>query len=283
MKIAVTSASGALGSTVVRQLLKTEAPASVVALARTPEKAKDLGVEVRKADYSDEGQFREALRDIDIVLLISGNDNPQKRIGQHRNVINAALVNGVKKIVYTSIFGAEEGNAFSPIVASNRQTEEDIRNSGMAFAIGRNGIYIEPDVEYLDFYKKEGAISNCAGEGKCSYTSRQELATAYARLLLDGSYDGGTHNLLGAPITQQQLVEGINEAYNLNLVFRDVSVEEYLAERKAALGEFLGTVIGGIYEGIRAGKFTSPSDFEKVVGRTHKSLQEMIADFESDR
>ena len=283
MKIAVTSASGALGSTVVKQLLKTESRSSVVALARTPEKAKDLGVEVRKADYSDEGQFRKALQDIDAVLLISGNDKPQNRIGQHRNVIKAALANGVKKIVYTSIFGADKGNAFSPIVASNRQTEEDIRNSGMSFAIGRNGIYIEPDLEYLDFYKKEGKISNCAGEGKCGYTSRQELATAYARLLLDDSFDGGTYNLLGTAITQQQLVDGINDAYKLNLVFRDVSVEQYLAERKAALGEFLGTVIGGIYEGMRAGKFAGPSDFEKIVGRSHKSLQEMIADFEGEK
>ena len=56
---------------------------------------------------------------------------PDARIGQHRNVIEAAKSVGVKKIVYTSIQGPEQGTSFSPIVQSNRQTEADIRASGL--------------------------------------------------------------------------------------------------------------------------------------------------------
>lgn len=58
-------------------------------------------------------------------------DNPQKRIQQHRNVIEAAKENGVQKIVYTSIVGDEVETAFSPIIKSNRQTENDVRESGL--------------------------------------------------------------------------------------------------------------------------------------------------------
>ncbi len=279
MKIAVTAASGHLGSTIIKHLKQEIGAEYVIGIARTPEKAKHLGVEIRKGDYNCKADFDVALKGVDAVLLVSGMDHPDKRIEQHRNVINAAKESGVKKIVYTSIFGAEEGNAFSPVVACNRQTEEDIRSSGLQWAIGRNGIYIEPDLEYIDTYKKEGGITNCAADGKCGYTSRQELAFAYFKMLTEDSLTGKTYNLFGEPITQQQLTDAINKAYNLNLPYKSISVEAYIKERQAALGEFLGTVIGGIYEGIKTDKFTGESDFKEVSKREHKSLDEMIHEF----
>ncbi len=76
-------------------------------------------------------------------------DAPDKRIGQDRNVIEAARAAGVSKVVYTSVQGPGADNSFSPIVLSNRQTEEDVKASGLEWFIGRNGIDIEPDVEYV--------------------------------------------------------------------------------------------------------------------------------------
>lgn len=156
MKIAVTSASGQLGSAIVKQLIEEIGKEQVIGIARTPKKAEHLGVETRKGDYNHREDFEAALQGVDKVLLVSGMDAPEKRIGQHRNVIEAAKANGVKKIVYTSIIGDENKTAFQPIVQSNRQTEEDVKNSGLDWAIGRNGIYIEPDLEYLDHYRAAG-------------------------------------------------------------------------------------------------------------------------------
>ncbi|WP_282037392.1 SDR family oxidoreductase [Saccharicrinis aurantiacus] len=280
-KIAVTTASGNLGSTIIKHLISEIGAENIVGIARTPEKAKSLGVEIRKGDYNNKEDFTEALKGIDAVLLVSGMDHPDKRIQQHRNVIEAAKSNGVKKIVYTSIFGAEEGNAFSPIVASNRQTEEDIRNSGLQWAIGRNGIYIEPDLQYIDTYTKEGGIINCSGDGRCGYTSRQELAFAYFKMLINDSLIGGTYSLFGEPITQQELASAINKNFDTNLVYKSISVTDYVNNRKEALGEFMGTVIGGIYEGIRTGKFDGISDYQKVTQRKHKSIDEMIQEFKN--
>ena len=108
-------------------------------------------------DYAE--ALEASLASIDTLLLVSGMDAPERRIEQHRNVIRAAQNAGVQKLVYTSVQGAEEGTAFSPIIQSNRQTEEDVRNSGLEWAIGRNGIYIEPDVEYFETYKERGEIA----------------------------------------------------------------------------------------------------------------------------
>lgn len=283
MKIAVTSASGKLGASIVQHLIKEIGKENVIAIARTPERAEYLGVEIRKGDYNNREDFNAALKGVDAVLLVSGMDEPQKRIEQHRNVIEAAKNNQVKKIVYTSIVGAEENNAFSPIVQTNRQTEKDVIKSGLDYVIGRNGIYIEPDLEYIDTYVKEGEIRNCAGEGKCKYTSRQELGYAYAKMLIEEKHNGKTYNLVGDAITQSQLAEYINQVFGTELIYNSVSSESYLAERKAELGDFIGTVIAGIYQGINEGANDVPSDFEKAADRKHLSILEIMKAFkESD-
>ncbi|WP_452232237.1 SDR family oxidoreductase [Lacinutrix sp. MEBiC02595] len=283
MKIAVTSASGKLGASIVKSLIHLIGKDNVIGIARTPEKAAYLGVEIRKGDYNSKEQFDLALKGVDVVLLVSGMDAPDKRIIQHRNVIEAAKQNGVKKIVYTSIVGAEEGNAFSPIVQTNRQTERDVQNSGLNWVIGRNGIYIEPDLEYIDTYVKDGAISNCAADGKCTYTSREELGFAYAKMLTEDKHNKQIYNLVGNGITQRQLADYINQIYDTNLVYKSVSVADYAKERTAALGDFMGTIIAGIYEGIKNGANDVDSDFETATGRSHKSALEMMNHFKKEQ
>ena len=273
MKIAITAASGQLGSAILKATVALLSNENVIGLARTPDKAKHLGVEIRPGDYNDKKALEESLQSVDTLLLVSGMDDPEKRIGQHRNVIQAAKNSGVKKIVYTSVQGAEENTAFSPIVQSNRQTEEDVRNSGLDWAIGRNGIYIEPDIEYIETYKKVGGISNCAGDGRCGYTTRPELAYAYAKMLSEDKHNSQTYNLHGEAITQQQLADYLNSAFGTALTYTAMTVEEYRQERVAELGEFIGTVIAGIYQGIREGQANNPSHFYEATGRKHQSWQ----------
>jgi len=279
MKIAVTAANGKLGSSIVNELKREIGKDNIIGIVRTPAKAAHLGIEVRIGDYNKRDDFNVALKGVNSVLLISGMDDPQKRIGQHRNIIEAAKQNGVGKIVYTSIVGDEEETAFSPIVKSNRQTEKDVKESGMNWVIGRNGIYIEPDLEYIDTYVREGEIRNCADDGKCGYTSREELGFAYTQMLLNDQHNSRTYNLLGEPITQAKLAELINQVFNTNLTFNSVPVNIYEKERKAELGDFIGTIIAGIYNGIKKGVNDLPSDFEKAAGRPHKSTIDMMRAF----
>ncbi|MEM9378938.1 MAG: SDR family oxidoreductase [Planctomycetota bacterium] len=268
---AITAASGQLGGAIVRATVDLLGADQVIALARTPERAKGLGVEVRPGDYDAPEEIERSLRGVERLLIVSGMDAPEKRVLQHRGVIEAAKAAGVRRVVYTSIQGAEEGTAFSPIVQSNRATEADVRASGLEWSIGRNGIYVEPDVEYVETYAERGEIANCAGEGRCGYTTRPELAYAYARMLTGPEHTGRTYDLHGEPLTQQQLTDRLNDAFGLRLTYRSMSVEEYRAERVAELGDFLGTVIAGIYEGIRNGASDRESRYREAAGRDHES------------
>lgn len=273
-KYAVTAASGQLGSEITKATIEAVDKDRVIGLARTPSNAESLNIEVRPGDYESPSDLEISLQGIDTLLIVSGMAAPEKRIGQHRNVIEAAKKAGVSKIVYTSIQGAEEKTAFSPIVQSNRQTEADVRNSGLQWVIGRNGIYIEPDVEYIETYKQRGEIANCAGDGKCGYSTRPELAAAYARMLTEPKHNGHTYNLHGEPLTQQQLADYLNNTFGTNLKYRAMSVADYRAERIAELDEFMGSVIAGIYEGIRNGAANNESHFAMAAGRDHQSWPE---------
>ena len=143
--------------------------------------------------------------------------------------------------------------------------------------IGRNGIYIEPDIDYIETYKEVGGILNCAGDGKCGYTTRPELAYAYARMLTQDKHNGQTYNLHGETITQYQLADYLNSAFGTDLTYTPMTVEEYRKERVAELGEFMGTIIAGIYQGIREGKADNPSHYAEAAGREHESWQSYFA------
>jgi NAD(P)H dehydrogenase (quinone) len=277
MTVAVTAASGQLGSAIVRALDALPDAGPVVALARTPDRAAQLGVEVRPGDYDDREQLVKSLQGVDTLLLVSGMDPPDKRIGQHRNVIEAARMAGVGKLVYTSVQGPESGTDFSPVVQSNRQTEADVRASGLAWVIGRNGIYIEPDIEYIDRYRAAGVVANCAGDGRCGYTTRPELGYAYARMLTDAAHDGRTYNLHGEPLTQAELVQHLNRACGTDLTYRPMSVADYRAERTGELGDFLGPIIAGIYQGILEGAYDNQSHYAEAAGRPHQGWDAYFA------
>ncbi|MGA9659185.1 MAG: SDR family oxidoreductase [Asticcacaulis sp.] len=275
MTIAITAVSGQLGREIAQKLTQklvdTRNGTPVIGLARTPQKVQGLSIEIRPGDYTQPDQLKASLAGVDTLLLVSGIDAPDKRIQQHRNVIEAARAAGVSKLVYTSIQGPETGTSFSPVVQSNRQTEADIRASGLSWVIGRNGIYIEPDVDYIDTYKARGEIANSAGDAKCGYTTRSELAHAYAALLTDSHHDGQTLNLNGTPITQSQLVDYLNSTFGTQLVYRAMSSTDYIKDRTTELGPFMGEIIAGIYDGIRLGAYDQSGDFEAVTGRPHQN------------
>lgn len=275
MKVAVTAASGKLGSAVVEALKRIDG-VTPIAVARTPSKAAHLGVEARAGDYDNPSQLEIAFQCVDAVLLVSGMSPPDQRIGQHMRVIDSASRAGVPSLVYTGIVLNESGGGFWPIQQASRATEDYIKGSGMAWSIGRNGLYIEPDLEYVETYRKMGKIANCAGEGRCAYTCRPELGVAYARMITDQRHEGQTYTLAGQPITQATLADCLNQVFGTTLVYEPQTVEAFLRQSRAELGDFVGGIIGGIYEGINKGALDVESDFEGVVGRPHQSPIEMM-------
>jgi len=279
MKIAITAVSGHLGRAIAIEAINTLGRDRIIGLARTPDNVKIDGIEIRKGDYNQPDILETSLQGVNALILVSGMDTPQKRIIQHQNVINAAKKSGVKRIAYTSIYGEPNNTTFDSIILANRQTEIDIQNSGLQWTIGRNGLYLEADLESIKQYKRNNLITNCAGEGKCTYTTRRELARAYTEMITNTNHLSKIYNLCGPAITQTELTQAINYAFDLNLTYKAVNIEEYIKDRTTVHGKFLGEIIAGIYVCIQNNTFNVSSDFERVLGRPHQSIAAQIMEY----
>src|SRR5262245_40511674 len=164
---AVTGATGGLGRLAIAALLNRKVPAAeIVAVVRNPAKAADLaqqGVIVRAADYDQPQTLGPALAGVDKLLLVSANE-VRRRVAQHKAVIDAAKVAGVKLIAYTSILRADT----SPIglAEEHRQTEALLQASGIPFVLLRNGWYHENYTGSIPAALQHGVVLGSAGEGR---------------------------------------------------------------------------------------------------------------------
>ena len=194
MTIAITGATGQLGRLAIAAI-KARAPgADLIALARDPAKAADLGAPVRAFDYlQTEGQVA-ALAGVSVLVLISSNDF-NDRAGQHARVIEAAKAAGVGRIIYTSLL---KGDASPMILAEDHvATEAALAASGLATTILRNGWYTENYTGALGAALEHGAILGAAGEGRLSTAARADFAEAIAVTALEEGHSGKIYELAG--------------------------------------------------------------------------------------
>jgi len=193
-KIAISAATGQLGRLAL-SALKTRAPdAQVIALARDPAKAADLGVEVRAFDYTNPAMLEAPLSGVDVLVLISSNEI-NDRTRQHGHVIEAAKAAGVGRIIYTSLLKGPE----SPMVLAQEHiaTEQALADSGLTATILRNGWYTENYTGSLAGALAAGAIVGANAGGKVSPATRADFAEAIAVTALDAAHGGQTYELAG--------------------------------------------------------------------------------------
>lgn len=190
MTIAITGSAGQLGRLAIAALQARGA--APVALARSPEKAADLGVEVRAFDYA--APDASALAGVTTLVLISSSDF-NDRAGQHRKAIAAAKAAGVGHVIYTSILKGPQNPML--LAADHIETEAALKASGLAHTVLRNGWYTENYTGSLGAAVAHGAMAGAAGDGLVSTASRADYAEAIAVVALDPALQGRVYELAG--------------------------------------------------------------------------------------
>ncbi|MBL5967062.1 SDR family oxidoreductase [Lelliottia amnigena] len=277
--IAITGATGQLGQHVIEHLLKTVSASQIVAIVRNPAKADALskqGIIVRQADYTDQAAFTAALTGVEKLLLISSSEVGQRE-PQHKNVINAAKAAGVKFIAYTSLLHADK----SPLGLADEHvaTEKALADSGIPYALLRNGWYTENYLASAPPAIEHGVFIGAAGDGKIAAATRADYAAAAATVIAQDGHAGNVYELAGdSAWTLSELAAELSKQSGKPVTYQNLSEADFAAALKgvglpAGLADMLADSDTGASKG---GLFDDSHTLSKLIGRATTPLAESV-------
>lgn len=276
MTIAITGATGQLGRHVITQLRQHIPASGIVALVRSPEKAADLGVAARQADYTRPATLEAALQGIDTLLLISGNEIGQ-RAAQHANVIAAARQSGVKHIVYTSLLRADTSSL--NLAPEHAETEKMLKASGITWTILRNGWYTENYTASIPAALALGAFYGSAGEGRIASAARADYAAAAVAVLTSTGHEGKTYELAGdQAYTLADLAAELSAQAGKPIPYMNIPETDYASALvKAGLPAGFAAAIASWDTGAAQGAlFDDGHQLSRLIGRDTTPLSQSV-------
>ena len=272
--IGITGVTGKLGS-YVADLVDKKGITSVH-LARNPERAKVYAsAEIRKMVYANTPEVVEALKGIDVLLMVSARENPE-RVEEHKSFLDAAKLAEVQHIVYTSFYGADEKATFT-LSRDHAQTEAYIKELGFTYTFLRDNFYLD---FLIDMALENGEIRGPAGSGLVSAVARKDTSRVAAEILLNPKeWENQTLNLTGPEdLSMEEIVALLSKESGKTITYVDESVEEAYESRKkwpAQTWEYDAWV--STYTAIKAGEQAGVStDVEMVLGRPAMSLIDVL-------
>ena len=257
--VAVTGATGQVGSRVARRLASTGAPMRQV-----------VGVQ-----YRDGEAMRGALDGATTLFLVSGRESAD-RVGEHLSAIDAAVAAGVERIVYLSFVGATPDTTFT-FGRDHWHTEEYIRASGLRFTFLRDNFY---QSSLAQFPGEDGVIRGPAGDGRVAAIGHDDIAdVAVAVLGGHEDHDGATYNLTGPEaLTLHEVAEELRRATGRPIRYQPETIEEAYASRaiyRAPDFEVAGWVTS--YVAIAVGDLAAVThDVQRVAGHRPQSFAEFL-------
>jgi uncharacterized protein YbjT (DUF2867 family) len=271
--IAVTGATGALGSRVTRLLADRGRPLRL--LVRDAGRAPRVDAEIAIiTDYTDGDAARSGLAGCDTMLLVSGRESAD-RVTEHRSMIEAAAAAGVGKIVYISFQGAAPGATFT-FARDHFHTEQLIVGTGLRHVFLRDSLY---QSGLTGMAGADGIIRGPAGDGRVAAVGHDDVAAVAARALTEDRWDGQTLDVTGpAALTLTEVAAELTAVSGRPVRYEAESEAEAYASR-AHYGAPLFEVTGWVtsYQAIATGELaTVTSVVEQITGRRPQAFADFL-------
>ncbi|MFI2704807.1 SDR family oxidoreductase [Cellulosimicrobium composti] len=284
-RVAVTGASGLLGSKLAFRLAAEGAPQRLVVrdAARAPRLGDDPLPESDVAvvgGYTDTRGMVEAFTGVDTVVLVSARESAD-RVAQHRAAVDAAIAAGVGHLVYVSFVGAAPDATFT-FARDHWRTEEYIRATGVRHTFLRDNLYHRGLALMVG---EDGVIRGPAGDGRVASVSHDDIADVASVVLLDtdpGRHDGVTYDVTGPEaLTLAEVADALSAVTGREIAYHPETLEEAYASRerfRAPRFEVDGWVSS--YTAIAAGELARVSDtVPRLVERPAQSFAAWLDDY----
>ncbi|KPI19087.1 hypothetical protein OK074_1551 [Actinobacteria bacterium OK074] len=284
--IVVTGVAGQLAQLTVQHLVQRVSATEVVGTSRTPDKAAELPVTVRPADFDDPDSLVSAFDGADTLLVVSLHPLPERSRLQ-ANAFGAAAKAGVGHVVYTSFTRAgEPGNPVS-VVPDHRLAEQALLQSGLTFTALRFNMWPEM-LLMMDTARRavaSGTLLSNSGAGGVGYVTKDDCAAVAAAVLANGTNKGELLEVSGpSAVTDAELAAALTEVTGRQVSYEAASDEAVAAALLAdGLPERMAQALAANGVARRDGWYeTTTHAVERLTGRTPTALTEFLTTHRAD-
>lgn len=262
-KILITGAPGEYGKSVIKSLIEKGVDNNFIyALVSDEDKAEEmnsLGIKIIAGNYDDCNSLVSSFAGIEKLFFVPGNDI-KNRIIQHKKVIKAAKIAGIKHIFYASQLHKTDQRT-SPIhfiMKSHLAAEVEIMKSGINYTIFRNALYLETLPMFLGEKFLENGIILPAGQGKMAFSMQSEMAEAAANILTSEVQKNKIIDISGDAVSFTEIASMISQIIGKNITYLSLSYDTYISnalnsgvskERARIVGSFAAAAQQGELEG----------------------------------
>ena len=197
MKVLVIGATGMVGTEVVKALLLRGADVRAFTRKQPKPGAFPDAVEIAIGDLSDPVSIAEAIKGVDKLFLLIGEENVPVELTQALTAYGLAKKAGLKHIAYVSVYKADQFLEV-PHFANKYAVEEAIRAGGMPFTILRPAYFAQNERRLKPELTGLGVYPIPAGNQGLAVVDVRDLAEAAAISLTEEGHNGKTYDLVSS-------------------------------------------------------------------------------------
>ena len=223
-------------------------------------------------DWDDPSTYAKALKGMDRAYIVYYPDLavPGSREAIER-LTEAALKEGVEKVVLLSGKGEQEAEACEDIVA----------NSGLNYTLVRASWFNQNFSEgaFLESVLA-GQVALPMPEAEIPFVDADDIAEIVAKVLVDDSYNGQTITVTGPrKMTWSEVVDTMSTGIGRDINFLPISIEEFKAGMKeAGLPDSYVWLFGYLFEEVLGNPENQEvsDDVESVLGRKATDFKDYV-------
>src|SRR5690606_1690766 len=134
-----------------------------------------------------------------------------------------------RSIVYTGVSLKDVNtSAIKILMESHFQTEDYIKDSGLAYTFLRNTLYTDVIPMHVGEKVFETGILLPAGNGKVPYALRREMGEAAAKVLLQNGHENRTYEITGSELySYTDVAQTLSELSGKSIAYTDVDATAF--------------------------------------------------------
>ena len=277
--ILITGATGKTGSATAKSLgEKGEIFRALIRNEEKKEGLESLGGEVIIGSIENTQVVNQSMQGVKSVLVLLPNSESQ--LALEKQLVDSAKQAGVERIVKMSSIEATP-DATSPIPKLHLESEEYIKQSGLAWTMIKPNFYMQNLLASAGTIKEQGKIFLPMGDGKTGMIDTTDVGKVLAKVLSEDGHESMNHEITGPEILSfYEVAEIFSQVLGKQVDYVDVPMGAY----KETLGQFLTNqwhldAVIDLFKGIAEGGIEDKTDtFNELMGETPKSLSQFLAE-----